>query len=176
MENERWVPVKNYEGRYEVSDAGRVRSLKRTEECMGGIRHRDACLLIPNCHNGYARLRLCKDGVASRFSVHRIVASHFLDNPKNYPQINHKDGNKTNNAASNLEWCNASQNALHKAYSLGKGVGEDNWHSVAKEIQVRQIRELASLCMPSAEIADRLGLGLSCVEHIRYRRSWKHVQ
>ncbi len=176
MDNEQWISVQGFEEKYEVSDFGRVRSLERTEDCMGGIRHRAACMLVPNCHNGYARLRLCKDGVTTRYSVHRLVATHFIPNPNNYPQVNHRDGIKNNNHASNLEWCTGSMNVRHKFYTLRKCLGEDHYHSAATLDQVLKIREAASFGTPCAKIAEDLGLGLSCVEHIRYRRSWKHVQ
>ena len=59
---------------------------------------------------GYERVTLCRGGVTKRVFVHRLVAEHYLENPNNYRCVNHKDGNRRNNKASNLEWCTASYN------------------------------------------------------------------
>ncbi len=105
--NEEWRPVKGYEGLYEVSDLGRVRSLNW---CGSGTMK----VLVLGSHSaGYKQIYLHKDGNKKPHSVHRLVAESFLPNPKNLPQVNHKDLNKTNNCVENLEWCTASQNAIH---------------------------------------------------------------
>jgi hypothetical protein len=73
---------------------------------------------VNNC--GYARVNMCKDGKKPRFFIHRIVAECYIPNPHNLPQVNHKDGNKSNNAASNLEWCTSSENHRHSFANLGR--------------------------------------------------------
>ena len=97
--NEIWRSVKDYEGLYEVSNWGRVRN------CRTG------CVLRPGKHrDGYLQVNLYKDGVMKRCYVHRLVATAFIPNPDNLPQINHKDENKENNRIENLEWCNCKYN------------------------------------------------------------------
>lgn len=89
-----------YEGLYEVSDAGNIRSLFRYKKTLKWNITR----------NGYATVQLFKDKVGQRLLVHRLVAAVFVANPQKHPQVNHKDENKLNNAASNLEWVSAKEN------------------------------------------------------------------
>ncbi|MCQ2406893.1 MAG: HNH endonuclease, partial [Oscillospiraceae bacterium] len=90
---------------------------------------------------GYLRVQLGAPG--KRAFIHRLVASLFLENPKNYPIINHKDGDRTNNSRENLEWCNASYNARH-AYENGLHhipTGEESRNSKLTLVQVKAIRQ-----------------------------------
>ncbi len=112
-----------FEGKYKISEDGEIWSVKRNK------------FLKPFHKNGgYVRICLYvekdKKIKGIQYSVHRLVAQTFIPNPLNYPQINHKDGNKTNNKVSNLEWCTPSQNQKH-AYLTGlskKKFGEDHYH------------------------------------------------
>ena len=69
---------------------------------------------------GYVRVGLTKNGKTKEYLVHRLVCETFLDNPNNYPQVNHKDGNKQNNNLNNLEWCTSQENIVHRIYVLGE--------------------------------------------------------
>lgn len=114
--NEEWKPVKAYEGLYEVSTLGRVRSVERNVNLcrMGTIvnRHLKACLLKPNVMKiGYVSVRLSKNGKANLHCVHRLVAEAFIPNPNGFRYINHKDEDKKNNNVSNLEWCTQEHNS-----------------------------------------------------------------
>ena len=99
-----WKPVRNYEGLYEVSNMGRVKSLNynRTgkERIMKGL---------DNGH-GYLFVQLCKDGKAKNCRINRLVAMAFIPNPDNLPEVNHKDKIRTNNRVDNLEWCTTQYN------------------------------------------------------------------
>lgn len=109
--NEIWRPIKGYEGLYEVSNLGRIKSLKRLVKKWDGYRTVTEKILTPKTNNrGYLRITLCKDGITKTFSPHRLVAEAFLDNPDNLPCVNHKDENPLNNVVSNLEWCTYSYN------------------------------------------------------------------
>ena len=121
-----WQPVRGYEGRYEVSDTGQVRGPRGPRK--------------PIFHtNGYVRVGLCHSGTNKWFYIHRLVATHFIPNPKQCPQVNHKDGNKTNNAVTNLEWCTASENAIHAVRLFGRH-GENLYNCKLTSEQVRSIR------------------------------------
>lgn len=109
-----WKPIKGYDG-YEVSNLGRIRSYIKYGN-NGGDYH---LLKAANKGDGYFRVCLCVKGMKKNVYVHRIVAETFIDNPFGYPQVNHKDEDKSNNAVTNLEWCSAEYN---KTYSHGKGV------------------------------------------------------
>jgi len=107
-----WIPVPNYEHFYMASAFGRIKSLK-----SGGMKGK---LLTPQKVNsrGYFNVCLCNQGSKNMISVHRVIALTFIPNPDNKPEVNHKDGNKTNNEVSNLEWCTGSENMNH-AYRTG---------------------------------------------------------
>ena len=113
MEQEIWKDIKGYEGKYQVSNYGNVRSLMYHN--AKGIKR--ISLLKPATDNrGYFRCALSKNNILKTYKVHRLVAQAFIPNPNNYPQINHLDGNKKNNNTENLEWCTNSANQIH-AYS-----------------------------------------------------------
>lgn len=101
---ETWIDVKGYEGLYQVSNLGNVKSL-------GNDKKRKEKILIPSLNNkGYQKVNLCKNGKDETRKVHRLVAEHFIPNPDNLPQVNHRDEDKTNNCVNNLEWCDAAYN------------------------------------------------------------------
>ena len=102
--NEIWKPIKGYEGLYEVSNLGRVRSLVNNK---GQYREK---ILKHNIRNGYPSVTLCKNKKLKSFTIHRLVAEAFLPNPDNLPCVNHKDENRLNNFVNNLEWCTYSYN------------------------------------------------------------------
>ena len=123
-----WKDIKNYEGEYQISNLGRVKSLDRiirNEGLKGGHKFyiKKEQLLNPTQHkHGYYQVGLNREHKKKMFLVHRLVAEAFCRNPNNYKEINHIDGNKTNNSAENLEWVNHSENMKHAyANELNKG-------------------------------------------------------
>ena len=101
MKKEYWKPVVGYEGLYEVSNWGRVKSLKFGKEKI----------LKPSKNKkGYLHVVLCKENILKNFLVHRLVAEAFIPNPNNYKEVNHKDEDKSNNIVTNLEWCDRKYN------------------------------------------------------------------
>ena len=117
MMTEIWKPVPGYEGLYEglyeVSNIGEIRSIPR----HGTFKNLH---ILKGGHNkdGYKQISLTKNGKPKTFKVHRIVASVFIPNPMGYREINHKDENKDNNSVENLEWVTRSENIRH-AYRTG---------------------------------------------------------
>ena len=113
MEN--WKNIKGYEGFYQVSNLGRIKSVERDIYCQNGIvHHLKEKILVPALNNkGYQYVNLSKNGKGKLMLVHRLVAMAFIPNPENKPQVNHKDENPLNNCVDNLEWCTASYNALY---------------------------------------------------------------
>ena len=115
MKKEYWKPVVGYEGLYEISNWGRVKSLKRLVkihnkwgECYITINEKILKKRIDKY--GYERVMLCKHGKSKLKQVHRLVAEAFIPNPYNLPQVNHKDEDKQNNHYLNLEWCTHEYN------------------------------------------------------------------
>lgn len=95
-----WKPVKGYESLYQVSDSGRVRSLRTGKYISKRVGY-----------DGYVRVSLSNNGEQKALFLHRLIGQAFVPNPNNYPEINHKDENKQNNSLSNLEWCTHKYNS-----------------------------------------------------------------
>lgn len=109
MCKEEWRPVVGFEGAYEVSSLGVIRSLER-KDSRGSVVRPQIMKQYPIC-GGYLRVYLTKDGKQHPIPVHRVVAGAFIPNPNNLPQINHKNEIKTDNFVGNLEWCTAKYNS-----------------------------------------------------------------
>lgn len=112
-----WRDVVGYEGKYQVSNFGRVKSLNYNRT---GIEK----LLCPKKSAHYLRVTLRNDMGAKDKCIHRLVAQAFIPNPDNKSEVNHIDGDKRNNHLSNLEWVIHSENARHSVYSLNKNPRE----------------------------------------------------
>jgi hypothetical protein len=130
-----WKPVKGYEGLYEVSNLGRVKSLERIVYRKSGKPHsRELEKILGVTNNHYQGVTL-HNGSGKSCAVHRLVAEHFIPNPDDKPHVNHINGVKHDNRAVNLEWCTPSENERHSFDALGKqGVwagkfGKDNFKS-----------------------------------------------
>lgn len=115
-----WKDVFGYEDFYQVSNLGRVRSLTRLVQNKASKKRDGYNTIIkgkfPKQHknvSGYLTVDLCKEKRHKKFLVHRLVALHFIPNPGMLDQVNHIDGNKTNNRVENLEWCTQIENARH---------------------------------------------------------------
>jgi hypothetical protein len=111
------VPVKGYEGVYEVDNSGAVYFIRGFDR-LGRKRQKRKLAAHPNTHGYPCVVLTSKDGSRKTITVHRIVLSSFTENVDNLPQVNHKDGNKLNNSLDNLEWCSGACNVQH-AYDNG---------------------------------------------------------
>ena len=119
-----WKDIEGYEGLYQISSYGRIKSLR---DHHGN--YREKILKQGTRKDGYKNTALSKDGKLKTYSVHRLVAAAFLDNPNNYPCVNHKDEQKYNNYVENLEWCTSKYNCNYgtKSERQSKAItGENN--------------------------------------------------
>jgi len=126
-----WKDIEGYEGLYQVSNFGRIKSLSRKFYTTnnGYVITKTKILKTGLSHNGYHLISISnKNKKRKTFRVNRLIALCFIPNPNNLPEVNHKDGNKNNNNASNLEWCTRSYNCKH-AYKTGlhKGAWKDKF-------------------------------------------------
>ena len=138
MSNEIWKDIEGYEGLYQVSNKGRVKSF-----------HGKGRIMKPGTHPlGYKVVPLTKDGETNTKQVHRLVAQAFIPNPENLPVINHKDENPSNNNVENLEWCT-------QKYNLNYGTCQERKKKTRAENKVRKERGwLAKFDLLTYEIVD----------------------
>jgi hypothetical protein len=119
--NEIWKDIKGYEGLYQISNLGRVKSLSRMVKYKQYSKETTEKIMKLSLNKrGYLYVGLCKNGSYERFRVHRLVALHFVPNPKEYSEVNHKDRIKTNNEVENLEWCSGKENVNHSIEQMKK--------------------------------------------------------
>lgn len=129
-----WKDIEGYEGDYQASSEGRIKSLSRFYYEKGGIKQPIPEAILKQTLNkkGYMYITLRKDCLPKTFRVHRLVAAAFIQNIDAKPQVNHKNGIKSDNRVENLEWCNNSENQIH---SIRTGLRTkrspqnlSNWH------------------------------------------------
>ena len=148
MKKEIWKPVVGYEGLYEVSNLGRVKSLKYGKERI---------LRPATDSNGYHQVNLCKDGKVKMYLVHRLVAQAFIPNPHNLPIINHKDERVDNNRVENLEWCTAEYNNNYGTHNAKVAKANLNHPSMSKPVLQFTLDGQLVREWPSVREAQRLG-------------------
>ncbi len=160
------LPVSGFEGLYEVDENGTIFSL-RSNQSLKPIK----------MESGYLYVHLC-DGKATKLKrIHRIVAEAFIANPKGYAQVNHKNGNKCDNRALNLEWCNAFHNMRH-AMEMGlfNPTGESNPSSkLTKDIVecIRMEYRRGSREKGTAGLAKKYGVSNVMISKIVRGENWK---
>lgn len=173
MEQELWKDVVGCEGRYQVSNYGRIMSTVMTHNY-------NPYYLKPHVkRKGYLAISMWQGNNRSKLvAVHRIVAKAWIPNPDNLPQVNHIDGDKANNNVSNLEWCTNIYNAHHamKNGLFYKGLGEtSNQH----KLTVQQVIEIKTLLRDKKNtergIAKLFGVSRGCITYIKWGKTWKEV-
>jgi HNH endonuclease/NUMOD4 motif len=160
---ENWKPVRGTAKKYYVSDQGRLRS--------------DRGILKGSYHTRYISHHIYKNGVDSQKLLHRLVAKAFIPNPENKPFVNHKDGNKLNNKAENLEWVTCYENTMHafKNSLRYSPKGTSHGASVLNEIKVITIRKRHSFGESMASLAREFGVANQTIGHLVRRSTWKHI-
>jgi len=168
---ETWRDIEGYEGSYQVSDLGNVRSLDRLDAANHKLKGQPR---KPRLNpDGYFNVTLGKNGKLRTFLVHRLVAQAFIPNPDGKPVVNHLHGIKTDNRASELEWCTSKENVRH---AIDTGL-HNPAASAAKltEDDVQHIRWLAAEGIKQCVLAREWGVVPSCINNLLTGRNWSHV-
>lgn len=181
--NEIWKDIKDYEGIYQVSNLGRVKSIERKEINKLGI-ERMLKEKILKCLKvlGYFHISLSKDSIVKQFKIHRLVAQVFIPNPENKPQVNHKNGIRHDNRVENLEWVTASENMKHAVkYNLlkphDKMKGSKNGRAKLTENEVYVIKGLLKYTsLKQRQIAEIFNIQKCTVSDIKRNKIWKHIK
>lgn len=180
MTKEVWKDIKGFEGVYQVSNLGNVKSLDRyLPYKTNGSKFYKGQEIVKRPNNcGYLRVGLSKNKKQHHYFVHRLVAQTFIENFNNLEQVNHKDGNKLNNRVDNLEWVTLEDNISHSIETgLRKCKGSDNNYSKLTEEEVVVIKKrILSEEETLTEIAKDFNISISVVSCIKLGKSWKHVR
>lgn len=171
-DDEQWRPVVGYEGRYEVSDQGRVRSLRFTNRRADFIREVPLILAETGNLNGYLRVSLRKEGRASHRMVHHLVLDAFVGSRDPGCECRHLDGSRTNNRLDNLAWGTKHENAADRDRHGTTPRGEKVGSAKLTEDQVKAILADRRLL---AEVAADYGVTFAAISAIRHRKTWAHI-
>lgn len=172
-----WKDIDGFEGAYQVSNKGRIKSLAR----CGTVKGADKIRSLSKTHDGYYKVRLIFRGKDLTARVHVLVANAFLAKVDGKETVNHKDGNKENNNVENLEWCNRHEQLCH-AYDNGlkKSLkGSNNPQSKLGPEQVKEIRKLYvrnSREFGTVALAKRFGVTNRVIGLIVNRKSYTDIE
>lgn len=161
-----WKTIQ-YESNYEVNSRGEIRNKETTS--IKSLRY---------SNKGYARVTLYPSG--KTYSVHRLVADHFIDNPNSLPSVNHKDGNKKNNTVDNLEWCTPKQNTRH-AIDVIKTMTIADWSGIKNPEHKLDYGLVYSIKfgllnkLNNFRLEQMLGVQEETIRRIKVNELWKHV-
>jgi hypothetical protein len=173
----KWRDVPGWEGAYEVSDTGAVRSRARTVITSRGAHLSIAAkVMVARNRQGYPTVSMRRPGERRHAGVHVLVAQAFLPNPLGLPEVNHKDSQRDNPAVGNLEWVTSRGNHQHAAAKGRHAKGERNGASVLTERQVSEIRGFWEHdLMTSKAMAERYKVTRHTIRYIGQGLSWRGV-
>ncbi len=186
LKGEIWIPVKDFEGLYEVSNLGRLKSLdfyesfyrKDLGKTIFRLKKEKIKYLKPS-KAGYILVKLYKDKIETSIRMHRVVALSFIPNPENKPQVNHINGIKHDNRLVNLEWNTQSENMLH-AYEKGLNTptsqkGFKNSNCKLDLESILKIRKHKKKYGSAIDFCLELGISKSTYHDIRAGRKWSEI-
>lgn len=179
MQKEIWKDIKGSEGYYLVSNNGNVKTAARlVAHYRGGLSKLPEKIKSQAIHpQGYMRVGFCKNGKMSSHSVHRLVAIAFISNKENKQEVNHINGNKSDNRVENLEWCTPKENMDH-AYAQNLVPilsGESSYSSFLKENDVVNIRNADFKKISRKQLAQKYKVSVPTIFDIIKRKTSKHI-
>lgn len=177
-ETEVWLPVDGYEGRYEVSSLGCVRSVPRTEFTKAGHRRtvKGGILAPQKNHDGYLMVGIILNGRRKFSSIHRLVCKAFHGPPTLlHNEAAHLDGDRANARADNLKWVSKIENHSHRRLHGTHGAGEKHPRAKLTNSDVMLALELLAIGHTCKQVGARLGVSGSAIEDIKKRKNWRHL-
>lgn len=176
--DEEWKAISEFEGIYEISNYGRVKRLQRVAvRGPGTVRTLKELIRKTRLNQGYETLFLKNGAVNKNVKIHRLVAQEFIDNPHSKIEVNHKDGNKTNNYVGNLEWCTRKENAVH-AFRNGLikfRKGQECLNAKLSNEKVIDIKKRIGAGVSSVIIGEKFGVSKNTINDIKFNRTWTHI-
>lgn len=176
---ERWLPMKNFEGVVEVSNMGRFKRKERLGGKFGKVLLKEQIITLSPYSNDYLQLSFIIEGKRHTFISHRVTAEHFIPNPENKKQVNHKDGIRWNNWVQNLEWNTCSENIRHSLDILNRPTrnsqGENNVKAILSEEDVLKIRRLYREGKTQVELCLLYNMNKPAIWKIVHNYTWKHI-
>jgi hypothetical protein len=169
--------IPGFEGLYAITEDGRVWSYPRRLKSRDGLYSRNwkGRFLKPSpSSQGYLLVTLAHDARVNGY-IHKLVAMAFIPNPNDLPQVNHKNGIKTDNRMENLEWVTCQENINHAFRTGLKPIGAQHWMAKLDDKTVLEIRRLYSNGVGVMELARAYELGHSTIGHIVHRETWRHL-
>lgn len=162
MSNGEWKDIPGFDGEFQASACGKIRSISKP------------VAILTTYRRGHGYRHVIIDN--KNFYVHRLVAKTFVSNPENKPQVNHINGNKSDNRAENLEWMTPRENMLHAVKNGLRGhCGESACNVKLSRSEVLAIREKHRDRIKIQDIAEAYGVHKKTIEAIVYRYTWKHL-
>ena len=177
--NEEWKDIPNYEGIYQVSDLGRIKSLSGLLATKSGVIKQRYNKIMSQIikSNGYLSIMFSVNSNQKRFHVHRLVAISFISNPENKPEVNHKNCIKTHNYKMNLEWNTVQENTDHAVLNNLNCKGEKAPWSKLTSTKIIAIRRLYKInpYFNKTNVAKKLGVKDTTIHKIIRNQRWKHL-
>lgn len=185
---ETWRDIEGYEGLYQVSDFGNIKSLAR--ESVDSNVNRNIGIIkekilkqfsTTRMRNGelcitYPEVKLYFNKKKTGFHTHRLVAKAFISNPENKPTVNHINGIKTDNRVGNLEWSTFSENNMHaKDIGLNGGRHNTHWNAILNIEKVKEIRLKGDAGANRSELASEYNVKIALIYEILKRTTWKGI-
>jgi hypothetical protein len=163
MNKEKWLPIIGFEGLYEISSKGNVKSLYFNKE-----------RIMKPCKDGWGYLTayIAKDNIKKRVKIHRFVALYFVPNQDKKPFVNHIDNNKLNNNAENLEWCTQKENIQH-AIRQNRMVHGEQQHCC--KLTSKDVLEIRESKLTHLELSKKYKVHSATISAIKTRKIWKHL-
>lgn len=179
--NEIWKSIPGYEGLYEVSNFGNVKRLARKRIISTGVSKPLSEKILKKFTGkfGYIHVNLYKNKKLKQHRVHRLVMLAFTHMPNDKTNVNHIDGNKSNNNLSNLEWCSHKENTIH-AYKIGLAKGRPGEQNSNNKLTTKQVLEIRTLYTQGnwthRELAEKYSISRRHVGDIINRKRWMWLE